>query len=64
VDAHETYSPLAKTAERRELLQRVIESADRISGNDEIIRKITNFLWRGAEFFTQNGISYFGKQHN
>jgi hypothetical protein len=37
VDANE-YSPPAKTVEKRELLQRVIQPADRISGSDEIIR--------------------------
>jgi hypothetical protein len=64
VDAHEEYSPPAKTAEKREPLQQVIEPVDRISGNDEIKKNTTNFLLRGTELFTQNGRSHFGKQHN
>jgi hypothetical protein len=64
VDAYEEYSQPAKTAEKRELVQQVTEPADQISGNDEIIRKTTNFLLRGKELFTQNGRSHFGKQYN
>jgi hypothetical protein len=64
VDAHEEYSPPAKTAEKGELLNRVIEPADRISGNDEIIRKTTNVLLRGTKLFTQDGRSHFGKKSN
>jgi hypothetical protein len=45
VNAHEEYSPQAKTAEKRKLLQRAMEPADRIGGNDEIIRKTTIFFF-------------------
>jgi hypothetical protein len=49
-----------KLQRSEKLLRRVIEPADRISGNDEIVRKTTNFLLRGTELFTQNGRRHFG----
>ena len=42
----------------RQKLLRVMESADRIRGNDDITRK-TNSLFRGAELYLQNSGGHY-----
>jgi len=46
-------------SQKRELLQRIMVSNDRVMGNNEVIRMVTRSLLRKAKLCTKNGRGYF-----